>query len=92
VNRSAELVLFESTLVVTTISTVPALPAGESAVIVLFWLLVTLTFVEAFVPNLTVGRLLSHARLVPVIVTAVPPVVKPEVGLMPVMVGLLDPQ
>jgi hypothetical protein len=92
VNRSAETVLFEPTLVVTTISTVPALPAGESAVIEVLLPLVPLTLVASFAPNLTVGRLLLHARFVPVIVTVVPPVVKPEVGLMPVKLGLLIPQ
>jgi hypothetical protein len=46
--------------------------------------LITVTPVAAFVPNLTA---VAPVKLVPVIVTCVPPAVEPLVGLMPVTVG-----
>ena len=62
-------------------STVPV-PAGAVAVI---WVAVfTITPVAAVVPNLTP---VAPVRLVPVMVTEVPPAVGPEVGLIPVTVG-----
>ena len=69
--------------VATVTSTVPAVPAGEVAVICEE--VTTVTLLATFAPNLTVG---GPAKLVPVIVTAVPPPVGPEVGLMPVTVGV----
>jgi hypothetical protein len=67
--------------VVTVTSTVPALSAGEVAVMEPATSLVTLAMV---VPNLTAVALL---RLVPVIVTLVPPASGPALGLTPVTVG-----
>ena len=68
--------------VVTVTSTVPAVPAGAVAVI---WVaLLTVTLVAAFEPKLTEAPL---TKFVPVIVTMVPPVVGPAVGLMLVTVG-----
>jgi hypothetical protein len=63
--------------VVTATSTVPALSAGEVAVICVALLIVKL--VAAVDPNATA---VAPLRLVPVIVTVVPPVVDPPVGLM----------
>jgi hypothetical protein len=60
---------------VTVTSTTPAACAGVTAVIVV--LLVTFTFVAATPPNLTVA---PGKKFVPVIVTAVPPVVCPLFG------------
>ena len=57
-------------------------PAGLSAVIVVS--LTTVTFVAAVVPKSTA---VAPVKLVPVIVTRVPPVVGPLVGLRPVTVG-----
>jgi hypothetical protein len=62
-------------LTVTVTVTVPALPAGEVAVIEV--LLTTTTLVAAVAPNVTVAPV---AKLVPVIVTAVPPAVGPPIG------------
>ena len=67
---------------VTTTLTVPAAWAGTVAVIVV--LLTTLTFVAAVESNLTVA---PETKLVPVIVTEVPPVVLPEFGDTDVTVG-----
>jgi len=53
----------------------PALPAGVVAVICV--LLATTTFVAAAVPNVTLA---PEAKFVPMIVTAVPPVVEPLFG------------
>ena len=67
--------------VVTVTSTVP-LPAGAVAVI---WVaLTTVTLVALVAPNLTA---VAPVKLVPVIVTTVPPAVGPAVGLMVVTVG-----
>ena len=66
----------------TVTSTVP-LPAGDVAVT---WVAqFTTTLVAAVVPNLTP---VAPVKLVPVMVTEVPPAVVPEVGLMPVTVGV----
>ena len=67
--------------VVTVTSTVP-LPAGDVAVIEVA-LLIT-TEAAAVLPNLTVE---APVKLVPVIVTLVPPVVGPLVGEIDVTVG-----
>ena len=67
---------------VTLTLTVPAAPAGAVAVIVVGF--TTVTFVAATVPKLTVAGL---AKLVPVMVTTVPPAVGPELGLTAVTVG-----
>ncbi len=67
--------------VVTVTSTVPV-PAGAVAVIGVA--LLTVKVVAATVPNLTP---VAPVKLVPVMVTEVPPAVDPEVGLMPVTVG-----
>ena len=65
----------------TVTSTVPAAPAGEVAVIEVA--LLTVNDTEA-VPNFTA---VVPVKLVPVIVTLVPPAVVPDVGLMAVTVG-----
>ena len=69
--------------VVTVMSTVPAEPAGAVAVI---WvaLLTTMTPVALVAPNLTA---VAPVKLVPVIVTLVPPAVGPADGLTLVTVG-----
>jgi hypothetical protein len=67
---------------VTVIVTAPALPAGVVAVIVV--LFTTTTLVADPVPKVTVA---PEAKLVPVIVTAVPPEVEPLFGLTLVTVG-----
>jgi hypothetical protein len=58
--------------VVTVTSTVPALPAGDVAVIVVPF--VTENVVAAFAPNFTA---VAPVKFVPVIVTLVPPAVEP---------------
>lgn len=68
--------------VVTVTSTVPTECAGLVAVIDVAEL--TVTFVAAVVPNLTVGE---PENPVPVIVTVVPPAVDPLVGLIDATVG-----
>jgi hypothetical protein len=55
--------------------TAPALPAGVVALMVV--LFVTFTFVAAILPKVTVA---PAAKFVPVIVTAVPPLVGPPLG------------
>ncbi|GAB3059091.1 hypothetical protein GCM10027053_21230 [Intrasporangium mesophilum] len=68
--------------VVTVTGTVPAVPAGEVTV---SWVgLVTVRVVPVAVPNLT---LVAPVRLVPVIVTTVPPVVGPPFGETALTVG-----
>ena len=62
-------------LTVTVTVTAPALPAGVVAVIEV--LLTTTTFVAAVLPNFTVAPV---AKLVPEIVTAVPPATGPLFG------------
>jgi hypothetical protein len=81
VNPLARLPLRPPELVTVTV-TAPAASAGVVAVIVV--LLTTVTFVAAIEPNVTVA---PEAKLVPVIVTAVPPVVGPPFGLTLVTVG-----
>jgi hypothetical protein len=67
---------------VTVTVTAPALSAGVVAVIDV--LLTTTTLVAAVLPNVTVA---PDAKFVPVMVTAVPPVVGPVLGLTLVTVG-----
>jgi hypothetical protein len=67
--------------VVTSTSTVPE-PAGDFAVIDV--LLTTVRFVAVPVPKVTP---VAPLKLVPVIVTSVPPAVVPDVGEIPVTVG-----
>src|SRR5579863_5700207 len=67
---------------VTVTSTVPAAPAGEVAV--MEPLLTTVTPVAALVPNFTVD---PAVKLVPEMVTGVPPAVGPLLGLTPLTVG-----
>ena len=68
--------------VVTVTLTVPADSAGDVAIIEVAEL--TVTAVAVTVPNITVA---PEAKPVPVMVTEVPPVVGPDVGLMLVTVG-----
>ena len=74
-----ELAVLEPPVVVTTTLAVPAAPAG--AVAVMEVLLATLKVVAATPPNVT---LVAPVKFVPVRVTAVPPAVGPELGLLPV--------
>jgi hypothetical protein len=67
---------------VTVTVTAPTACAGVVAVIEV--LLTTTTFVAAVPPNVTVA---PEAKLVPVIVTAVPPSIDPLLGLTLVTVG-----
>ena len=67
---------------VTVTVTAPTLPAGVVAVMVV--LLTTAILVAAVPPNVTVA---PAAKFVPVIVTAVPPVVEPAFGDTPLTVG-----
>ena len=76
----ARLPLWLPTVTVTVAA--PALPAGVVAVICVA--LTTTTFVAAAAPNVTVAPV---TKLVPVIVTAVPPAVDPLFGLTLVTVG-----
>jgi len=72
--------------VVTLTSTVVLLtPAGATAVIVV--LFTTMTPVALFAPNFTVA---GDVKLVPVIVTILPPAAGPQLGLTPVTVGGLQ--
>jgi hypothetical protein len=80
VNPLARLPLTPLTATVTV--TAPALPAGAVAVIEV--LLTTTTLVAAAAPNVTVAPV---AKLVPVMVTAVPPPVDPVFGDTLVTVG-----
>ena len=82
VNWSLELVALVPWPVVTVTSTAPRIPAGAVALIDVA--LLTVNVVAAMRPNFTA---LAPVKLVPVIVTDVPPVVGPEVGLTPVTVG-----
>jgi hypothetical protein len=81
VNWSAGEVADVPPAVVTVMSTVPV-PAGEVAVIEVAELAVKL--VALVVPNLTA---VAPVRLVPVMVTDVPPAKGPDVGEMAVTVG-----
>ena len=67
---------------VTVTCTVPADSAGDTAVKEVADVCVTL--VAAVDPNFTVAE---EVKFLPVMVTDVPPVVGPEVGLIEVMVG-----
>jgi hypothetical protein len=67
---------------VTVTVTAPAVPTGVVAVIVVAF--TTTTLVAAALPNVTVAPV---TKLVPVIVTAVPPAVDPLLGLTLVTVG-----
>ena len=69
-------------LTVTVTVTAPAVPAGVAAVMVVPF--TTTTLVAAVPPNVTVA---PAAKFVPVIVTAVPPVVVPLFGLTLLTVG-----
>jgi hypothetical protein len=71
-------------LTVTVTVAAPALPAGVVAVIVV--LFTTTTLVAAVAANVTVA---PAAKLVPVIVTPVPPAVGPLVGLTLLTVGAI---
>src|ERR1700682_6419533 len=81
VNPPGRVPLCASALVTVTF-TAPAACAGVLAVIVV--LLTTLTPVAALPPTLTAA---PAAKFVPVIVTAVPPVVGPDAGATPLTVG-----
>ena len=69
----------------TVTSTVPAAPAGAVAVIEVA--LLTVKVVAAVAPNLTP---VAPVKLVPVMVTEVPPAVGPELGLTEETVGTLE--
>ena len=79
-NPLAKLPLCEFTVTVTV--TAPAPPAGVVAVIEV--LLTTTTLVAAVLPNFTVAPV---AKLVPVIVIAVPPAAGPSFGVTLLTVG-----
>ena len=79
---SAEPVALVPPGVVTVTSTAPAVSAG--AVAVICEALTTVTLVATFEPNSTA---VAPVRLVPVIVTVVPPAVGPAAGLTLVTVG-----
>ena len=69
--------------VVTVISTAPTWPSGEEAVI---WVAeLTVKLAALVVPNLTP---LAPVRLVPVMVTVVPPAIVPLAGEMLVTLGM----
>ncbi len=68
--------------VVTTTLTVPALPAGVVAVIE-----VALTTVNRWLPRRRWSHAVAPVKLVPVMVTDVPPAVLPVLGLIAVTVG-----
>src|SRR5208283_830056 len=82
VNSSAGEVALVPPGVVTVTSTVPAEPAGETAVI---WVVeVTVKLDAAVVPNITA---VAPVNPVPVIVTVVPPATGPAAGVIPVTTG-----
>jgi hypothetical protein len=83
VNLSAVEIALVPAAFVTVTSTVPAAPAGVTAVInVSDW---TVKLAAAVEPNLTVEVTLQYPR--PVIDTVVPPAMEPELGLTPVTLG-----
>jgi hypothetical protein len=82
VNPLAKLPLCAPGFVTVTV-TAPALPAGVVAVMAV--LFSTTTLLAAIPPNATVAPV---TKLVPVIVTAVPPVVEPLFGDTPLTAGL----
>jgi len=67
---------------VTVTSTTPVLPAGDVAVICVA--LLTVKLVALVAPNLTA---VATVKLVPLMLTEVPPPVVPVFGAMPVTVG-----
>ena len=67
---------------VTLMSTTPAAPAGDVAVICVE--LFTVKDVASTEPNLTV---LALVKLVPVMTTELPPLIEPAEGVTPVIVG-----
>ncbi|MNM52521.1 hypothetical protein D3C81_636000 [compost metagenome] len=69
-------------LAVTTTFTTPALPAGEVAVMVVA--LTTVTAKPLLLPNFSA---VTPVKPVPVMVTAVPPLLGPVAGVTAVMVG-----
>jgi hypothetical protein len=82
VNWSAEEVAEMPPGVVMVMSTVPAVPAG---LVALIWLAeLTVKLEAALLPKSTA---VAPLRLVPVMVTTVPPMLVPEVGLMPLTTG-----
>src|SRR5579883_714546 len=81
VNLSAAEVAVVPPGAVTVMSTAPAAPAGLVATT---WVAVSLTIAPGTDPKSTAVAL---ARLVPVMVTDVPPASGPAAGLMPVTVG-----
>jgi hypothetical protein len=83
---SAPLVALVPSDVVTVMSTVPTLPAGAVTFIDVPPALTEFT-VAAVAPNFTVLLAGVVLKLVPVMVTELPPPVGPLVGLMPVTVG-----
>src|SRR5438876_9990354 len=69
-----------------TVTTTSSVSAACAGVVALIWVaLTTLTPVAGLPPTLTVAGPVS--KLVPVMVTAVPPAVGPELGLTAVTVG-----
>jgi hypothetical protein len=67
---------------VVTVTTTLPVPGGEVAVIVTA--LMTFTFVAPVPPNETVA---GDAKLIPVMVTTLPPLVRPDEGDRPLTVG-----
>ena len=86
VNLSAVDVADVPPAVVTVTSTVPIVPAGEVAFIIVA--LTKVTFADVALPNCTRG---VPVNPVPVMVTAVPPKVVPVAGVMLVTVGAAAP-
>jgi hypothetical protein len=82
VNLSAALAVLVPPGVVTVTSTVPTAPAGDVAVMVVA--LVTVNDAAAVAPKATA---VAPVKLVPVMVTGVPPVLTPEDGATVVTAG-----
>ena len=82
VNLSAEVTALVPAGVVTVTSTAPWAPAGAVTVMDVAVKAVTL---PALAPKLTVG--VPGVKMVPEMVTTVPPVVGPPAGLIPVTAG-----
>ena len=89
-NWSAALVALVPTDVVTLTSTTPALPGGLMAEQV--DVLLQFTLVAGLEPNAIVVPPPAVLKLVPVIVTFVPPAVGPLEGLTPLTVGQVAPE
>jgi hypothetical protein len=66
---------------------VPAVPTGEAA---LHDVVVQVTLEAAFGPKLTEVVAVPATNPVPVMVTTVPPVSGPALGLMPVTLGIVS--